>query len=411
MKYIRVLFILIFLAPALVSAELWAFQEKIFVTSAVGEKIFHHLDSTGRNNLAASDSTLAAVWEDNHLGSPQVFIAVKDISATSFNKAIKVSTGESAYSPVIRPYNKNSFLISWEQDNQIYIATLSYLNSKAILSKPLKISQDKIAKHATVVKLADGLALAAWSRKKGRRMQIVTTTVEINTQGVPVKAASPAPIDKAPPREDQLYPTTSINNGLVTVAWEDRRTGHTALYYSQTKNGQIFTPYRLLNDIVQKSPDYGRGNGITRVAIASAGKGKVVVTWMDKREFSTGYDIYAAESNSKTNLFGKNQIVQDTLGNDISQWNPTITANKMGDVVIAWDDNRDDTSDIWFSWKTKEGWSDDFLIDPASGEGQQSAPSIAIDKNRSLHAIWIDQSTEFGATKLLYTSGKYIKAK
>ena len=191
------------------------------------------------------------------------------------------------------------------------------------------------------------------------------------------------------------------------MVWEDRRTGHTVLFYSQSKQGRIFTPYRIINDIVQKSPDYGRGNGVTRAAITSVGGKEAVVTWMDKRGFSTGYDIYAAQSDPKTRLFGKNHIVQDTLGNDISQWNPAITANEAGDVVVAWDDNRDDTSDIWFSWKTKEGWSDDYLIDPASGDGQQSGPSIVVDKFRNLHAIWIDQTSEFGPTRLYYSVGKF----
>lgn len=41
--------------------------------------------------------------------------------------------------------------------------------------------------------------------------------------------------------------------------------------------------------------------------------------------------------------------MQDSFGDNVSQWHAAITANSTGRVVAAWDDNRDGTPDVWLS--------------------------------------------------------------
>jgi hypothetical protein len=76
-----------------------------------------------------------------------------------------------------------------------------------------------------------------------------------------------------------------------------------------------------------------------------------------------------------------------------------------GDLVIAWDDDRDGTADIWLTRLTATGasqnYSENFTLPEASGPGAQSDPAIALDAAGNLHLAWIDRDAE-GMTRLRY---------
>ena len=72
---------------------------------------------------------------------------------------------------------------------------------------------------------------------------------------------------------------------------------------------------------------------------------------------------------------------------------------------MAWDDDRDETPDVWISWKIDQDWSDDFLLEPAAGEGIQTNPAIALDDDRNLHVIWLEKHEPHGPSKFYYTVG------
>lgn len=66
---------------AFVANAEWEFSTKVDVAPQNNSnKVFHHLDASGRANIAISADQLAVVWEDNHAGSPQVYIAYKKLN-------------------------------------------------------------------------------------------------------------------------------------------------------------------------------------------------------------------------------------------------------------------------------------------------------------------------------------------
>ncbi len=398
MKRWMLIFMLNFLACT-VQAE-WLFSDKLDVAPQNnGNKTFHHLDTSGRANMAISGNFLAVVWEDNHTGSPQTYVAYKKLSAKNFAKPIRLSTGKEAYEPCIIALGQDRFAIAWEQDGQIWMQTGSHhkFGQASRLSK-------KPGRQVSLVEISNNRLLAAWSENEGTNNYIVSAPVSLHKFSQEV--GSIKALDRINGEQNQSFPVLGKAGSSIGVVWEDRRRGHTMLVYSVKQDDHSFSKLRVLNDIIKKSDKYGKGSGVTRVALANYGKGQIVATWMDKRNRQTGYDICAALGRHDQFEFGKNQQVQDAFGDNFSQWNPAIAGNQQGDVAIVWYDDREDSMDILLSTKTHEGWSDDLIVPPASGDGDQTNAVIVFDNNRNLHMVWIDQTTNSSPTRLYYTVGR-----
>ena len=390
-------FCLCFVLPA--SAE-WDFAEPIKIAPKdKGQHVFHHLDASGRNNIAISDDIIAIIWEDNHSGSPQAYVAFKTLADEHFGSPLRVSTGREAYEPAITALGSGRFLMGWEQDGRIWLrsGTMHRLN-------PAVQASTKEARQISLAVLSKAHAIAAWAQQASKFSQIVTATISLRDGNIDIDPA--IAVDPAPPTHDQSYPVLASTRNHVTLIWEDRRRGHTMLLQSYKKTGKPFAPARVLNEIVKKSSKYGGGSGVTRVALARCDEQHMLATWMDKRNRQTGYDIYAAQSADGGKYFGKNESVQDSFGDNIAQWNPAVACDATGNKVIAWYDNREESMDILLSWKTAEGWSEDMLVAPASGEGEQTNASIALDKLGDLHMVWIAQTKSGMPTSLYYATAK-----
>jgi len=78
---------------------------------------------------------------------------------------------------------------------------------------------------------------------------------------------------------------------------------------------------------------------------------------------------------------------------------------------VAWDDDRDDTLDIWLSWPTGKEWSEDYALPGGSGPAIQKNPSIAYDGKGNLHIVWVEQDRMGGATRIRYSMGRRVKGR
>ncbi len=118
--------------------------------------------------------------------------------------------------------------------------------------------------------------------------------------------------------------------------------------------------------------------------------------------YTPGAYVYAALSEDGGARFGKDGKAQDSFGDAIAQWHAAVAGNRRGDLVIAFDDERDGTADIWLTRLTPAGWGENHTPPAASGPGRQTDPAIALDESGHLHLAWIDRSDD-GATRLRYT--------
>ncbi len=390
---------------SIASAAPWNFDAPLDVTAAHGEHVFHHLDSAGRKNVAARGGTVGVVWEDNRDGTPRCYFASKKAAAPQFTRELQLGGKAECYEPALAALSGERFIAVWEEAGRVRARIVSADS----IGDPMVLSEHESAQASVG---ADGdVVYAAWAEKDGRYARI--TLARLAAEKDQLKVVRRTRPDNEAAKDDQAYPTlTPARNGEVVIAWEDRRNGHTFITQTFSTDGVQFTPVKQVNETrsaavpatTSRNRNLGRGPGAMRAALARQDDRRLVMVWMDKRDFLSGYDVYAAFSNDGGRSFGKNQKVQDSFGDNIAQWHPAVAAYGDG-IIAAWDDDRDDTADLWLSWPEGASWSDDMKFTGASGAGVQSHPAIAIDEHGDVHVAWLDKLDLDGPTRLRYARG------
>lgn len=384
--------------PGLLLAGGWVFSDPVAVTAPPQTGVFHHLEAAGRSSLAVGAKRTAVVWEDNSDGEPRVRIALRR-GDRGFGPSVRLSGETAAYEPAVVALSEDRFAVAWEEAGKIWFRIVGP-NGPG----PRLWAGATGSRHVALAAGPDGRVYAAWSQPAGRYYRIVVA--DLKTQGVQPNVGPATPVDPHPPANEQTYPAlAAVTDGLV-VAWEDRREGHTRLYYSKRPHGGSFRQLTQLNEHrPPPNPQLGRGTGVTRVALASNGR-RVAATWMDKRDFQGGYDIYAAVSDDRGDSFGANEKVQDLFGDNIPQWHPDVAVGPSGRVLVGWDDPRDEVANLWLSWREKQGWSDDFTVPGARGGEDRTHPVLVFDHQGALHLAWISRLPK-GGTRIWYAVGRY----
>lgn len=399
--FLTLLGLAIFIQPALVSAG-WNFSERVALGNAATPGVFHHLDGAGRKHVAVSGDWVAVIWEDDHSSSPQIYVAYKTLQQSRFAKALTVSDGEEAYEPSITGLANDQFALAWEQDGTVYLRLLQ----QGKLSAPVKLSTAS-ASHVSVA-YSEPHLYAVWREhaKSGWTLKVAMFASENNQ----LRLISTRPIEARAQKKPLLYPTIAASAGGLCVAWEDRRYGHTRLLYSHSDPEDLgFSAPVNLNEYLSNRNVYDKGNGVTRVSISAFAEEEVLAAWMDKRRGGVGYGIFAALGDEGGRAFGPNEKVHGEQGDRQPHYNPSTAGNRQGDFVVAWDDFRSGDSDVWLSvYNEDDEWSEDFSVAGASGPGEQSHASVALDEQGGLHLVWLQRADPLAPTGLWYSHGKPV---
>jgi len=388
----RVLFIGIALLSFSAQAA-WEFSAPVEV-GATSNKVFHHLESANRKALSESGGRVALVWEDNRTGAPRCWLAMRAPNAATFSAPQLVTAGE-CYEPVVQGMGEGRFVLGWEENGTVWIKASDQ-------GRALKLSHAPAA-QLTLAKVDERTVHAAWAERAGKYRRITTARITLQAGGPKIQYY--APLEKPLPKDEQAYPALVVNpDGSVTATWEDRRYKHTVMLAAYSADGKTFAPpYRLIDVSRVRTQTLGAGMGSMRPTLASCGNSCVVAAWLDKRDFLAGYDVYAAFSQDGGRSFGPNVKVQDSFGDNVSQWHAAITANPTGRVVAVWDDDRDGAPDVWLSDWDGTHFSDNVAMPGASGPGIQTDPVVYLDASDTLHMAWLERS-EGGGTRLKYAS-------
>lgn len=372
----------------------WEFSPAVEVGAAEGKKIFPHLESANRKGLASSAGRIALVWEDDRSGEPRCWLAVREKKAENFSAPQALGKGE-CYEPVVQGVGDGRFVAAWEEDGAVWAGV-------AGKDAALRLSKAE-AGQVTLAKAGGRTLYAAWAEQAGNFRRIMVARLSLDASGLRLEYS--VPVEHAAPTDDQAYPALAVNaDGSLVAAWEDRRKKHTMILAAHSPNGRLFAPaYRLIDMPQVRTVNLGAGMGSMRPTVASCGANCMAAAWLDKRDFLSGYDVYAAFSLNGGAAFTRNLKVQDSFGDNIAQWHAAIAASQSGRVVVVWDDERDGSADVWLSdWKGSE-FSDDLAVPGASGPGVQSDPVIHLDAADTLHLAWLER-TESGGARLKYAS-------
>ncbi len=381
-----------FALPGLSWSATCNFTPPIDVYSAA-KSVHLHLESAGRRSMAVNEEgTVAIVWEDDRGGKPRIQAAFKGGRDDKFKQLQTVTQGEAAYEAVIVPLEEFTFLVAWEQNQAIFARVVNEIGQG-----PIARLSEKPARQVSLSLAQDGQPIAVWSEKRQNHYQIVyrqlhiKTEENVDTRNLKINA-DPLKIVETKVDADQNYATIAVSRAGMTVAWEDRRSGSTRIHISHAPHGKAFAPSTTLNKFrPPPSAKFGKGTGAMRVVLTSDGEQRVAAVWLDKRDFEGGYDVYAAVSNNGGAKFGDNELVQDLFGNNTPQWHPTLALLEDGSLMAAWDDSRDASSDVWYSWREQGQWSDDKLLADHDPAGNQAQPILTADNEGRVHVVFIDQ--------------------
>lgn len=253
--------------------------------------------------------------------------------------------------------------------------------------------------------------MAAWSQRDGNHTRILVA--HLRKEGpLGLKVMQRRSAEDARVSGDQAYPDLiALQGDQLVLAWEDRRKGHTVILATTGGLSLDFAAPQQINESFWggRALGYGRGTGATRVSLASPDGEQTIAVWADKRNFRSGYDIFAAVRKSGSKGFGANEKVQDSFADLVAQWHPEVSGGLFGTlplVVVVWEDDRDGTLDIWLSWRLQEQWSDDLEIPGASGSGVQVEPNVALDAQGRLHLAWVEKAHVDGPSRIRYLLGE-----
>ena len=381
-------------------AESWQFDEPLLV-SPRSENVFHHLESAGRRNIAVSDEQVAIIWEDDRDGTPRVYLARKALSDTAFAAPVRISGDGEAYEPGLVALGEGRFAAAWEEDGRVRLRVIG----RHSLGPRLSLPEGESVQPSLLY--ANGELQLTVAQRDGRHNRIYLYRFEVDRNALLPKGS--CAVDAEAAGADQLYPTLARQQGLTVVAWEDRRPGHTIIMAAQSQPDTScgFSPPLRISLRPEGAVDmpFGRGHGVSRVALAAYGDEAILAVWEDKRDFREGYAIYAAHWH-RDGGFGANQRVQDEFGSVARQWHPSVSGDAAGRLVVAWADERDGDANILFSIHDGHDWSEDYNLPGATGPGVQNHPSITLDAQGKLHAAWVERERADGPTRLKYVFGE-----
>jgi hypothetical protein len=387
-------------------ADEWTFSNPIVVSQAK-KGVFYHLDASSRRSIAVSDEIIAVAWEDNRSGMPQIYIALKKASDKKFQKAIKISDAGSAYEPCIIGLNDGRFIIGWEANKQLWLRVVSE-------KTPGKITRltSNDARQVVLNVMPGNKVIAAWAERRGKAYQIHYAKLQLSKTSVnvvnpvlvdkSVEKSNDKSIDKYKAKADQAYPSLYQSSKGTVVAWEDRRFGNTQIFTAFAGPGEPFSPHRVLNDFrPSRIARFGNGTGAMRVTL-DGNSSLVLATWLDKRDFEGGYDVYAAISKDGGATFGNDELVQDMFGENTPQWHNSGAVSHDKKMVSVWDDTRDEISHLWFSERLAGEWTTDAGL-TENDESKETHAVLVFDSRNQLHVAYVEYLKT--GTRIMYLMG------
>ncbi|MBV2089572.1 MAG: hypothetical protein KUF72_01645, partial [Candidatus Thiodiazotropha sp. (ex Ctena orbiculata)] len=212
-------------------AQPWTVSPPINVSEAAKQGVFHHLESSGRQNIAVSDGIVGIVWEDDSDGTPRIYFASKPLDSPSFSPKLMISGKGEAYEPSIVTLGDSRFAIAWEEDEQASARVIA-----ATKMGPIAQFGEKYSGQVNLVSSSDQV-LIVYREQLQRFGQIILHKLTVDDQ-LQLSPVQRCPVEPGPIQDDQLYPVITAQGEGFDIAWEDRRLGHTVIMHSQSESGE-----------------------------------------------------------------------------------------------------------------------------------------------------------------------------
>jgi|GEM_PF-1486173 len=182
----------------------------------------------------------------------------------------------------------------------------------------------------------------------------------------------------------QFEPVLGVaERGQFVVSWLDTRNGNVDVYFQRfEKNGAPQGTNSLVND------DGGTGDQ-SELALSVNSSGAFALAWCDKR--NGNYDIYCQLYRADGQGLGGNFKVNTDVGT-AAQSAPTIIMTEQGNLMLAWEDLRQGSRDIFGQLFEVGGIPIDnnFQVNETSGRNDCQTPTMAAHTNGNFIIVWQD---------------------
>jgi hypothetical protein len=378
---------------ALALAWATATADPLLLTVAVSDNPadFLQLESSGRKNIAADDARVGLVWEETRGGHSTSYLAFRALGDKQpFDKPLVLGDHD-AFNPVIASCGDH-FYLGWIEEDSVRAAAWS----GAQRSPVAQLAQGPI-NELTIGCMGDS-ALLAWSRREGNGYLVEAGSLRMH-EGRLINS-KPVAVAPAKTYHFQTNPGAAFAKGRVVITWHDRTSGTNLLYATSGENLDKLDKQTQINELIQKSYEWGSGSSAVRNALAVARDQRLVATWLDKRASRAGYKVYSAFSNDGGISWGDNYDIIDEWGATVPQWTPAVASDGQNNTTVLWMDAREDNNTIWSAQLNGMTWSDNKNV---SGDAEDThSPVIAYSPDGRLHAAWIEKDN--GGSRIRYFS-------
>ncbi len=366
----------------------------ITVTNTEDASVFIQLASSGRKNIAASNDQVGVVWEEVRNGKATVFTAFKRNGASSFNTPIPLSKGD-AFSPVIA-YCGDRFYLSWIEDGTIKTTLVDNGQPGDTLQFTDSTNVNELS-----IGCGNSSALIAYSSVESNKYAVYATQVSASENRLEAEDSVPvAPVESF---HFQTNPGIAFNKGRIVITWHDRSNGTNLLYATSGETLQKLSDPVQINELIQKSHEWGSGSSAVRNALSNGPKDRLVVVWLDKRASRSGYKVFSAFSHNGGLTWTDNYKVSDEWGDIVPAWTPAIASDGNRQLTVLWMDKREEENALWVSQLSGLSWSQDknLRVDGA----EPHSPATAYSPDGRFHATWIQQGAN--GTQLVYLEARF----
>lgn len=338
----------------------------------------------------AGGQKLALLWRDSRTGSPDIFAAVSADRGGMWGSNAQLNDDggvASQYAPVLATDGSGNLHVAWrdyredgtgQPDADIYYARST--DGGFTWSADVKVSDDgdsKVNQSELAIATSGSVVYLAWRDSRGGDENIYFAS---STDGVTWSANRRVNDDAG--SADQAHPSLAIDNlGHLHLAWQDRRNGHYDIYYAaSTGGGATWSTNERVNQ------DAGSANQTSPVLAVKADGSQVYIAWQDGRNGND--DVYFARGAGGS----WTEVRVNNDAGSAAQGAPTLGRSASGTLHLAWRDVRNGGNDIYFSRSTNGGatWSANAKVNDDVGLHDQEAPAVVEGSSGEALLAWED---------------------
>jgi hypothetical protein len=343
---------------------------------------------------AAPNGNFVTVWEDDRDGNGvgQIYARAFDKDGNAlFSETVvnSVATGQQRR-PAVAMDDQGNFVVVWEDDQddngsyQIFARGFNANGTERFHDRAVNTVSTGQQMHPDVGMDATGNFVVVWEDDRDGN-----NYYQIMGRGyTPTGAQRIAEFTvNTVAAGQQFKPVVSLDaSGNFVCAWED----------DQDDNGlfQIFArgfSSSGAQRFAQLQVNTQATGQHSKPSLALDGDGDFVVSWEDDND-NNGYDQIYARGFSAT---GAQRIAQFAVNSvaDGQQYAPSLAMDASGDFMVAWEDDKDDNGTFQIVGRgftaTGAQHRADFTIN-SDASGQQRVPSAAVDEANRCFVSWQD---------------------